>query len=135
MRLVIDTNIAISALITTGKTQELLFSPFIEAYCPDYLLEEIEKHRGTLLEKTGFTESELDKAIGFLMQKIEVIPSAAYERHRQLALENTPDKFDWPFIALAFELGCLLWTNDKKLREQALVETVSTRELAEKTRA
>lgn len=44
MKLVIDTNILISALIKNSVTRELLLFPTMEFMLPEYALEEIENH-------------------------------------------------------------------------------------------
>lgn len=46
MDLVVDANVIFSALIAgQGKTHELLFNNTLQLYAPEFLLEELRKHR------------------------------------------------------------------------------------------
>ncbi|HIJ03011.1 TPA: hypothetical protein HA369_01700 [Candidatus Woesearchaeota archaeon] len=52
MKLVIDANIIISALIATeGKTIELIYNDSIKLFAPEYLFEETKKHEGEIAIK------------------------------------------------------------------------------------
>ena len=131
MELVVDTNIIISAMLTTGKTQELLFNKSLRFYAPDYLLAELSKYRELIKEKTGFDDREFEKALSLVTQKINVIAFEEYDKYRKTAFEAVSDKKDWPFIALALSTKCSLWSNDKKLAEQKIVPVLNTKELIE----
>ena len=51
MELVIDANVIISALISSsGKTAEMLFSDRLKLYAPEYLMDEISKHKKEISE-------------------------------------------------------------------------------------
>ena len=52
MRLVIDTNRILSALLTKGFTREIITSTNFEFYTIDYVLEELRKHKTYILSKT-----------------------------------------------------------------------------------
>ena len=57
MRLIIDANILMSALIRPlGKTCELIFDDKLELLAPDYIFEEFHKHKEEILEKSGLSD-------------------------------------------------------------------------------
>lgn len=51
MKLVIDTNILITALLKDSKTRELLLFPSFEFLLPEYALQEVEAHKSLLSKK------------------------------------------------------------------------------------
>lgn len=44
MNLIIDATVIFTALIGTGVTKEIIFSPEVHLSCPEFLQEEIEEH-------------------------------------------------------------------------------------------
>ena len=52
MKIVVDTNRIIAALIKDGTTRKILFHKGFEFVTPDFNLTEIYKHKLELLEKT-----------------------------------------------------------------------------------
>ena len=74
MELVVDANVIISALISSsGKTAEMLFSDKLKLYAPEYLLEEIGKHRKYILEKSGLSPEEMNMLLSLISSNIELI--------------------------------------------------------------
>ena len=51
MKLVVDSNIIISALINNGITRRVIFSPLIQFITPEYTLEEILKYENLICKK------------------------------------------------------------------------------------
>lgn len=66
MKLVVDTNILFKALIKSSKVRALLLNPNHQFYVPEYALEEVEKHRPLLKEKTELSEAEVKLALNYL---------------------------------------------------------------------
>lgn len=56
MRLIIDTNRIISALLKKGWTREIITSTNFDFYTVDYVMEELEKHKKYILKKAKMTE-------------------------------------------------------------------------------
>lgn len=129
MELVIDANIVISALIANGITQDIIFAENNKLYAPEYLQEEIREHEEEILEKTGFTKKDLDLALSILFSKIKIIPATEFSKHIKKAKEICPDPDDTEYFALALQLNCALWSNDKKLKNQQDIRVINTTEL------
>lgn len=80
MRLIIDTNILISALIKNSVTREILLFPSLEFLLPEYALEELEAHKGIILKKSGLSKEEIEIVLSILLDNIIII-SASEIRH------------------------------------------------------
>lgn len=123
MRIVVDTNIIFSGLLSPdGTISDLLLnsSETFDFYTPTYILDELDNHKKKLLKITGFSEKELDVLRRNVFKKIdlinlETIKDSTWEK--AIELTKGIDEFDAPFIALALELESPLWTGDKKLIE------------------
>jgi predicted nucleic acid-binding protein len=61
MKLVIDANIIFALLIKEGKTSSIFFNLLLDLYSPEFVLEEIEKHKNEILNKTKRSEEEFYK--------------------------------------------------------------------------
>ena len=52
MKLVLDSNIIFSALITKSKTRDIILSDLFELYAPEYIFNELTKHKEILVRKS-----------------------------------------------------------------------------------
>ena len=68
MKLVIDTNILISALIKRSATREILLFPTLEFLLPEYALEEINAHKGTISRHSGLNPDEIDVVLSIILE-------------------------------------------------------------------
>ncbi len=130
MDLIIDANILMSALISTsGLTFELVFNDGIKLFAPEFLLEEVEKHRTEIVTKAEISEAEFGLFFTILSSRILFVPGNEFEEFMNKANEIAPDKNDAEYLALAQKMNCALWSNDKKLKEQTKIKVYSTNEL------
>jgi len=135
MDLIIDANIFMSALISTsGKTFELIFNDKIRLFAPELLMEEIERYRDEILQKSGLSKEELSLFISIISSRIEFIPLEEFSRFENEAAKISPDPDDTEYFALALRLGCPIWTNDRRLKGQTHVKIHSTAEMLEKVK-
>lgn len=95
------------------------------------MFEEIEKYKELVYQKSGLEESEVNIFLSILKKRIRVISEHEFVYFREKAEKICPDEKDVPYFALALHLRCPLWSNDKKLKEQALVIVYATHELME----
>jgi predicted nucleic acid-binding protein len=130
MELVIDANILMSALIASnGFTYDFIFNDRIKLFSPDYLLQEFEKHKKEILEKSNLTKEELQLFLSLISSRINFIEKSEFEKFLKQASEITPDINDTVYFALALKLNCPIWSNDKKLKQQNKIKIYSTEEL------
>ena len=129
MDLVIDANILFASLIRDGPTAELLFAEDLDLNAPRFLLEEMDKHRELLLEKTHRTSADFDNFEKILKRRIRFVPKEESEEWLKPAEGISPDPGDIPYFALALRLGCGIWSNDAILKDQKAVAVHSTKDI------
>lgn len=134
MDLVLDANVFFSALILKeGKTRELLLDRRLALFAPEFLLEESNKYLEMLSKKTRLSKQDVQHLIKELFYEahISVFASPELGESTKAAKWACPDPNDAEYFALAITLGCPIWSNDKKLKEQSSVKVYSTKEVAE----
>ncbi len=129
---VIDTNILISALIPkNSKLRDVLLSGDFRIYAPEYLLKELDKYWGLILEKAekkGVIKSNIELAKEELLSKIIFEPDNFYRLRIEEAYSicREFDDKDTPFIALSLMLDIPILTNDKGIIEYVGIYWVLT---------
>lgn len=130
MRIVIDTNIAFSAILNTDRkiaTESLLF--------------EVEEHRDKIKRLSDYSDQELNRVIQLITNRIRfidvrLIPKRLYDKAEMLAGDIDID--DTEFIALAEHTRGKLWSGDKELPKGLMKKKwykfITTEELYKKLR-
>ena len=77
MRLVLDTNILIAALIKDSITRRILLLPDLEFLLPAFALDELARHRVKIVRAARLKGDELDLLLTLLLTSVAVVP---YER-------------------------------------------------------
>ena len=129
MKLIIDANIIIAAIIKDSKTRKLIFEKKKKILAPNYILKEIKKYKQILIEKTNLNEKEVEYLTNTILRKITIIKDNELFPYFSKARKITPDKNDWQYFALALKLKLPIWANDKKLKEQNKIEIITTKEI------
>ena len=131
MKLVVDANIFISALIG-GKAGELLFNPNFDLLTTERTTWEVKKY---LPQLAKYTENSPDHLL-YLFELIPVraLQSKEYETSLSTAqlLIGERDPFDVDILALTLKTGVPLWSNDsdfEKIDEITLFKTEDIVEL------
>jgi len=70
MKLVIDANVVISALIADSKTRELIVTLEPDLLTPAFVHDEIEKYEDLIVEKSGMEPDRVAQFIDLLFQYI-----------------------------------------------------------------
>ena len=121
MRVVVDTNIAFSAILNTNsKIGKVLLHPKskINFYSTNNLKLELEKHKAKLKKLSGYSDQDFNSIYTLVLIKIrfinlELIPNRIYQR--ALELTSYVDIDDTEFVALTEHNRGKLWTGDKQL--------------------
>lgn len=132
MRLVVDANIVLAAIIRKSTTRHLIFTPLLELYAPEHLMREVARHIESdeeILKKTRLSKVELTAIFDLLLSRITILPQEKFAGHMSQALRLAPHKEDAPFLALALCLSCPLWTSDGGIAKQQVVKTITTAQL------
>lgn len=121
MKIVIDTNILISALIKPdGKIFDLLENLRLnhELYLSDYSLIELSNHRNRIIKTSKLAPEQFDRNKELLLRSIFTIPAEYIPNPllvQAFTLVKEIDKNDTVFIATSIFLDASLWTGDKVL--------------------
>jgi len=131
MRLVLDTNILISALIRESVTRKILVISGIEFLVPEFTFEEINKHKKEILKKSKLNEPQFNLLMATLKENLTIIPK--YEIRKIKEAKKIMDKIDpndTIFIALALStLNNGIWSDDIHFKKQNAVKVWNTEEL------
>ncbi len=107
LRLVLDTNIIISALINKKSAiRDILLTDKITFYLPELVLAELLKHKELLCRKTSLSQKEVFFTIFYLLSKVEIVKKEAFLENLEKAkniMENIDIK-DSEFVALALSI-------------------------------
>ena len=128
MRLVIDANVVISALIADSKTRELIVTLEADLLTPAFVYDEIENYEDLIVEKSGMEPDRVTQFIDLLFQYIEVVPAddfyPAIDRADEEIGDTDPD--DVLYLACAIAFDAAIWSDDSDFDEQNIVEAYTT---------
>lgn len=129
MRIIIDSNILFSALIKDAFIRKLILKYTGHFLFPEYIFEELNKHREELFQKSKMGEEDFYKLLKIILRKVKVIPNSTLLPHRSEALEIVKeiDPNDVLFIACALaHPNSIIWSEDKALKKQNKVRVLNT---------
>jgi len=141
MRLIVDTNIVIAAIMSpSGTVAQLIFYHLSdsELFAPRYLIEEIERKEKKILTHTSYASEEFAFVKEKLLKKLdliedEIITESAWQKAYELTKDVDPK--DSVFVALSLMTGIKIWSGDKELIEglskngfEDIIETKTLRE-------
>ncbi len=132
MKIVVDTNIILKALIKNSKVRAILLNPNHQFCVPEYAIEETERHLPSIVEKTGLPAGEVKLVLSILLTNMQVIPLQEVMSKWNEAVEIMApiDIEDTPFIAAALvQRFDGIWSDDKHLKRQKKVKVWSTGEI------
>ena len=133
MKLVIDTNILISALVKDGFTREFIINQNFkfELISPAYVFSEIAKYKQDILKKTKISEEEFYFLLTTLMKYISVINPFYYNLYLNEANEIIGHIHitDVPFLAVALAFHCPVWSDDNHFQKQKKVKVLTTKDI------
>ncbi len=134
MRLVIDTNIIISSLISNSIRRHILMNSSIEFIAPEYTFTEILKHEDIIKKKSKLSSKDLQYVMDTLFSRITIYPkdeyADCYVQAKDIMKYVDPD--DAPFLALAMKTKVDgIWSEDKGFQQQNHVKVYNTKQLLE----
>lgn len=131
MKIVLDANIIIAALMGSRGTLTIITSQNHTFYAPRRIADEIYNHKQLICDRMGQTSEEFDDHFNALLFFINVLEYVKYELHMKIAKEAIVhrDLSDADYIACALVVGAdFVWTNDKDFAAQNVVPTKTTDE-------
>jgi predicted nucleic acid-binding protein len=133
MRLVVDANIVISALIANSKTRELIVTIEPDLLTPEVVHDEIENYEDLIVEKSGMDADRVQQFIELLFQYIETVPASEFYEYIEQANEaiGDTDPDDVLYVACALARNASMWSDDSDFEEQDLIEVFKTGDVIE----
>src|SRR3989344_9662725 len=123
MKIVIDSNRAIAALIKDSTTREVLFDEYFEFFAPDYIMTEIHKHENHIVKVAEITKEEFETLISLIFEPIKLIPQTEYNEFLEKYKSVIQDEKDVPYIAVCFACNAEgVWTHDPHFLEQKIIK-------------
>ena len=128
MKLVIDANVVISALIANSKTRELIVTLEPDLLTPAFVYDEIENYEDLIVEKSGMNPNRVAQFIDLLFQYIDVVPASEFYPSIESADDaiGDTDPDDVLYLACAVASDAAIWSDDSDFDEQSMVETYTT---------
>ncbi len=78
MKLVIDANVVISALIDDSKTRELIVTLEPDLLTPAFVYDGVENDEELIVQKSGMDSERVTQFIDLLFQYIDVVPASEF---------------------------------------------------------
>ncbi|MBI4173912.1 MAG: putative toxin-antitoxin system toxin component, PIN family [Candidatus Aenigmarchaeota archaeon] len=134
MKVVVDTNILISALIKDSITRKILVQSGWTFYYPEESLHEIRKYQNLVLEKSGLNNDDFENLLQLLLKYIVIIPQEriALKVAEAREIMEKQDPKDTIFIAAALSISeAVIWSEDKDFDRQDRIRALKTKDLAD----
>lgn len=132
MRIIVDTNRLISALLKDGLTREIITSNNFDFYTLDYVLKELNKYETYILKKANMTKRDFDLLFDLVMENTSIISDNKIKTHMKQAIDimKDIDINDSPILACALSIPNEgIWTEDKDFDKQNKVTIWKTKDL------
>ena len=133
MRIVIDSNALVAALIKDSTTRRIILEYEGLFLFPEVIFEEVEKYKSDLLIKSRMEEKEFNKLLELILRKVTIVPTEfldPYYDESDTLSKSVESSEDQLFFACALaHPDSVLWSNDKKLRRQTKVKIITTLEI------
>ena len=134
MRLVVDTNRVIAALIRDSASRKIILSKNADFITIDVVNEEVRKYKAEIMKKSNLTIDEFDYTFSKIMGRMTIISDEAVKLYMPKVKEimDAIDPGDTPFIAAALAADASIWTDDKHFERQNAVPIIKTNALMKK---
>ena len=135
MKVVIDSNRVIAALIKDSTTRNILFDNKFEFMAPDTIIMEINKYKATIIEKAGITEEEFDVLLSLIFEHISIVSQNEYVDSLEKFKKDIKDPKDVCYMAVCTSVNAEgIWTHDPHFKEQKNVKMFTNIDLLNSSR-
>ncbi len=129
MRLVVDANVLFSFFKKESKTRRLILNfEILEPVTPSFCIEELNKHKRLICEKSKLSDSEFEEVLNDLLISVKVFSLSEYRESLSDAKTISPDPDDIDLFALALN-NCPIWSQEKTFKSQSRIKVFSTSDL------
>ncbi len=133
MRVVVDTNRIIAALMKKGVSRRILTHGDIEFTTVLFSREEIQEHKNRLLLKSGLAEEVFDIVLQKIFERIIILDDRIVRKFMPQAskIMDGIDPDDTPFVAAALATASDIWSDDPHFQMQKRIRVRTTIELSQ----
>ncbi len=131
MRLAVDANILVAALLKDGATRQILLEDDLEFFAPEHLLAEIKTvlRSATVRKRIPLSNEDLFDLANAIVSRVTFVPEKLFLSFIKPSLSLVTHAEDAPYIALSMAFKIPLWSNDSALKKQRNVAIYTTPEL------
>ena len=130
MKIVVDTNRIIAALVKDSTTRSILFNKNFEFITSDYTIIEIKKHKDELKAKTNLNKEEFGILLALVFEHIMIIPESEYKDFMDEYKNDISDPDDVPILAVAIAVKADgIWAHDPHFKKQKRVKVFTNIDL------
>ena len=132
MKIIVDVNVVLSALIRDSATRKIILRSGSSMYFPEPSIHKIRKYQDYILKKSGLEEKDYVHILATLFKHIRIIPSEDIERNwnRAKKIMEHIDKEDVVFVSAALSLSdSVIWSDDRHFEKQDKVKVFKTKDL------
>ncbi len=123
MKIVVDTNRIIAALVKDSTTRSILLNKNFKFVTPDYTISEIHEHKDELKADANLSDDEFGILLALVFENIEIIPKSDYETYLDECKNDISDVDDIPVLAVAIAAKAeAIWAHDPHFKEQKKVK-------------
>ncbi len=134
MKLIVNTNRVIAALVRDSLSRKILFHSDAEFLGIRFSDEEVGRHKAVLLEKARINEEEFGRLLAKINSQIVFLDDELILLHMDEAVRimSDIDPDDAPFIAAALATGADIWSDDTHFFRQKKIRVWKTSDLAKR---
>lgn len=130
MKVVIDSNRVLAAMIKDSTTREILLDPLFEFIAPDFILSEVRNYKERVTEIAEIDENEFDILLALIFEHITIIPEIGYREFIDSMKNEISDPKDLPYIAACLASNAqYVWTHDPHFDEQNKIKKLTNIDL------
>lgn len=132
MKVILDVNVILSALIRDSTTRKIILNSQFDLYFPESSLHKIRKYKDYILGKSGLSEEEYTQVMATLFKYIKLVPIEEIEKNWNEAkkIMYHIDKEDVIFIVVALSLdNAVIWSDDRHFEKQDKVKVLKTKDV------
>ncbi len=129
MKIVLDSNILISAFIKDSLVRKIIFDSGFKFYHPKKSLDNLNKYKELILTKSEISTDDYDELYKIIFEKIVIVDEESYLDKLEEAKDimSSIDIEDVPFIALALSIkDSIIWSEDKHFEKQDKIKIMKT---------
>ncbi len=131
MDVVVDTNVLMASLLKDSTNRKLLSNKNFNFYIPEFSIQEIEKYKDYLINKSELSKEEFEELFELIIENINIIPFEEIKPYMDKAKEimKDIDIKDSNFIACALYLKCGIFSYDEHFKKQNIIKIYNIQEL------